>query len=699
MAVSEEIKILIDTQVGRSLSNITKVNIKLGNMDKSINKNNRGLKAFKDNWGQIAIRLGGVALALSKTVQAASNLEEQNSKLNTVFSDMKDSAQSAADALVDGYGLSTIEARKLLAATGDLLTGLGVSEKASLSMSVQVQELAADLASFNDLEGGATQASQALTSGLLGEREAMKSLGIVIDEAMIKQRLAAEGRANLTGMALRQAKAEVTLALALEQSKNALGDVARTSNSFANQQRQLMANLQSLAAVLGQILLPVINSVITAVNQAIKWFLQLDEGAQKLVGTVGLLGTAVFAIIPVIKTLGTALNVATSKLALIVLAIMAIVAASTFLINNWDLLTAKFEAGGLSMARSVLRFGQRIKIVFLEIQKFGIKAMAAMFGIIIEGTNKVIEGINAAFGKNIATIDNFIQKGEQAINKSIANEERRFRELQNLTEREKELRDEIRAREAETAEADDEARSARNATLRDMEAVHEEAITSKRKTEEIKRTQTTASLFQKRLTIGQKMQKVLRDNAKKNLEARLADFQSFSGFMTQNLDKNNKAQFAAWKAFKIAETIISTRDAAMKGYSAMAGIPLVGPVLAGAAFAAAIALGAQTVGKIAATPMPAAFEGALIQGTREGSALIAGERNNTEAVVPLDNEPAMEKLREGLGGAGGGPQIMINVENLFGSEDLPQEFVESIDMALFDLRRNNASAALEPTGQ
>lgn len=60
----------------------------------------------------------------------------------------------------------------------------------------------------------------------------------------------------------------------------------------------------------------------------------------------------------------------------------------------------------------------------------------------------------------------------------------------------------------------------------------------------------------------------------------------------------NKAAFETGKAVSIATTTVQTYEAAQKSYSAMAGIPLVGPVLGAAAAAAAVASGIIKIKKI-----------------------------------------------------------------------------------------------------
>ena len=62
----------------------------------------------------------------------------------------------------------------------------------------------------------------------------------------------------------------------------------------------------------------------------------------------------------------------------------------------------------------------------------------------------------------------------------------------------------------------------------------------------------------------------------------------------------NKAAFKAMQMFRIAETTIDTYKAAVAAYSALAGIPIVGPALGAAAAAAAIAFGMAQVKAIAA---------------------------------------------------------------------------------------------------
>jgi hypothetical protein len=209
-------------------------------------------------------------------IGAASDAEEVANKFGVVFKGIEEEANSLAQNLADNYLLSRTEAKKLLSDTGDLLTGFGVQGDAALELSNRVQILAADLASFSNVSGGVAFASEALTKGLFGETEQMKSLGIVINQNsrefkdLVKQKMSDEG------LTLQQAKAYAILEIATQQSGNAIGDVARSMASFANQSRIAESRIANLQESLGKALLPVATLAVTSFNEFAK---SLDESA------------------------------------------------------------------------------------------------------------------------------------------------------------------------------------------------------------------------------------------------------------------------------------------------------------------------------------------------------------------------------------------------------------------------------------
>lgn len=250
MAIRDKIKYEIEADSSQLNKELDKTGKKLDDTGQ------KGFNAFRLKLvAGIAVAtaaVGKFVQSVGSWIQAQSELTEATSKFNVVFGDVQKRANLVKNELTEAYGLSRIEATKLLAATGDLLTGFGLTGDAALDISEQVNKLAVDLASFSNAAGGAEAVSQALTKALLGERESLKTYGIAIREADIQQRLLEKGQDKLTGTALRQAKAYATLELSLEQSKNAIGDFARTQDSFANQSRMMQSDLQDLSSTLGE---------------------------------------------------------------------------------------------------------------------------------------------------------------------------------------------------------------------------------------------------------------------------------------------------------------------------------------------------------------------------------------------------------------------------------------------------------------
>ena len=246
------------------------------------------------------------AAALGFFVKMASDSEETANKFKVVFKGMESAADDLAKNLAKNYGVSSKESQQFLADTGDMLTGFGLSRKGALRMSDAVAKLGVDLASFTNVEGGAKMAVDALTRGLLGEREMMKSLGIAIGEEDVKLQLLANGTNKLKGAALRAAKAQATLELAIKQSGNAIGDFDRSSDGLANQWRILMSNLKDLGSELGYAFVPMVKEAITWLVSVIKPIIDWAKVNKELVATVGILTIGVTTLVAALAPLALA---------------------------------------------------------------------------------------------------------------------------------------------------------------------------------------------------------------------------------------------------------------------------------------------------------------------------------------------------------------------------------------------------------
>lgn len=286
---------------------------KLKNFDKWVDQTSHKLEGMSKKLGSFGMKASiGLTLPIlaagAAMVNAASDAEETESKFNSIFRDMVKGANDVADAFGEGYGQSSTNARKLLGNTADLLTGFNFTQKAALDLSKQVNELAVDLASFQNFEGGAEGASQALTKALLGEREGVKALGIAIMEEDVKAKVLEMRKKGITFQTERQAKAYATLLIAQEQSKNAMGDFARTQAGFANQWRIMRNGVNDMAVSFGKILLPTVTKIVGKFILMFKWFKNLSDSSKKLIliiaGIAAVVGPLVLALAGLLGLVG-----------------------------------------------------------------------------------------------------------------------------------------------------------------------------------------------------------------------------------------------------------------------------------------------------------------------------------------------------------------------------------------------------------
>lgn len=251
--------------------------------NKAIAKNTKGLNGLSGSvvtlnqslqLASAGLRVFGrafrvVSEGIKEAVKAASDFAETNQKFNVVFRSVASEAESMSKTLVDTYGFSERASKELLGSTGDLLTGFGFTSDEAIKLSGEVSKLAADLASFANFQGGTVGAVQALNKALVGERESVKALGIVIREEAVAERVRLLGKKDITGAELLQAKAQASLTIAFEQSKNAIGDVVRTSQQYANQVRFLTADIDDLQVMIGNKFLSVAENIIPLIGKIV----------------------------------------------------------------------------------------------------------------------------------------------------------------------------------------------------------------------------------------------------------------------------------------------------------------------------------------------------------------------------------------------------------------------------------------------
>ena len=236
-------------------------------LDKSLKKSNKEVQGFGKSLGNIgsiikgALFTGALLIGAKKVldfgkqlISASSDAEETQNKFSVVFQSIADDANDAALRIKDEFKLSDGTVKKFLSGVGDITSGLGATSTEALKAAEQITTLGLDINSFANLSGGAEQAVTALTSLFTGEREAAKALGIVINDTNLKAYAEDMGKVfkELTPLE----KGFLSLELATQQSQLAIGDFARSADSYANTAKAAEEATKDFKSALGESLLP-----------------------------------------------------------------------------------------------------------------------------------------------------------------------------------------------------------------------------------------------------------------------------------------------------------------------------------------------------------------------------------------------------------------------------------------------------------
>lgn len=209
--------------------------------------------------------LGVVVKGLLDAAGAASDLSESTSKATVVFGDGIDEVQEFARAADTSIGLSEAAALEAAGTFGNLFNALGLTKEAAADLAPDVLTLGADLASFNNL--GVEETLEKIRSGLVGEIEPLRSIGISFGAAEVEAKAFELGLQDASGALSEGAKIQARWALITEQSTNAAGDFARTSEGLANQQRILSAEIDNAVTRVGQGITPALLDLVGAARE------------------------------------------------------------------------------------------------------------------------------------------------------------------------------------------------------------------------------------------------------------------------------------------------------------------------------------------------------------------------------------------------------------------------------------------------
>lgn len=246
------------------------------------------------------VAAGGAAFKL------ASDMDETLNKVDVAFKNNAEQVKLWANDSLESMGLAKQSALDMAAGFASMSDGMGISEAKTFKMSTALTQLSADLSSY--FNTSAEMANTALTGVFTGETEALKKYGIVMTEVNLQQYAYKKGIQEKVSEMSQAEKVMLRYNFVMDQTKNAQGDFARTSDSASNQMKIFKESLKELGVSFGETIVPIITPVITFFNDVIKGLSEMSDGTKQFITTIAILVAIIGPILLIVSSIAATIN-------------------------------------------------------------------------------------------------------------------------------------------------------------------------------------------------------------------------------------------------------------------------------------------------------------------------------------------------------------------------------------------------------
>lgn len=357
-----------------------------------------------------AMTAGAVAFGV-KSIDLASDLNEVQNVVDTTFGSSADKINKWAKTAGESFGLSELAAKQYTSTMGAMLKSMGMSEDATTDMSIALAGLAGDMASFYNLD--AADAFEKLRSGISGETEPLKELGINMSVANLEAFALSEGITTAYDSMTQAEQATLRYQYIMQATADAQGDFSDTSDSLANQQRILQMEVETLSADLGQALLPAALGVVEGLRSLVEWAGQNQTTLTILAVAFAGITAAIIAYSASLTLAASGMTIATaagtafgavvgfltSPITLVIAAITALVAVGVLLYQNWDTVSAWAASAWESIKQSISSAIEAVSAFISNLAASASAKMSAVRDAIVNGFNSAVEFITSLPGR------------------------------------------------------------------------------------------------------------------------------------------------------------------------------------------------------------------------------------------------------------------------------------------------------------
>lgn len=251
---------------------VEKLEGKLEKLNNKSNKSTAFMVALGNIGANIAMRaFDGLKNSIGQAIETASNLVEVQNVVDVAFKENSKVVDEWSKNTLNKFGLNELSAKKFAGTMGAMLNSAGLAGDKVVEMSTGIAGLAGDMASFYNLNP--EEAFMKLRSGISGETEPLKQLGINMSVANLEAFALTQGITKAFNKMSQAEQMTLRYNYLMKATADAQGDFARTSNTFANQQKLLNENWLRLSSTIATYILPALASMFKIANNLINFFI------------------------------------------------------------------------------------------------------------------------------------------------------------------------------------------------------------------------------------------------------------------------------------------------------------------------------------------------------------------------------------------------------------------------------------------
>ena len=241
-----------------------------------------GISSAQAKFGVYLIAFRQIASVMSNWVKESNDYVENLNLFTVAMGDYAEEAKAYAEEIQAAMGIDPSEWMRNQGVFMQMASGFGVATDSAALMSKNLTQLGYDISSFYNI--GIEEAMEKLQSGLAGEIEPLRRLGYAIDVASLEQIALNHGITESINAMTQAEKAQLRYVAIMEQSTNALNDMARTVQTPANSLRILNQQITQLSRALGNLLIPLLQQIIPWVQAFVEVITEAIQALAVLFG-------------------------------------------------------------------------------------------------------------------------------------------------------------------------------------------------------------------------------------------------------------------------------------------------------------------------------------------------------------------------------------------------------------------------------